>query len=124
MKHSLRFLLLLSSLIFLSGQALGQTVPPLLVSYPEMILHNGKIATMDDKSTTSNPGTIVQALAIRDGKILATGNNQQMLELREFDLQLAFPRAGAARENVEDERRAIEDFAVENSFQVDRKSVV
>ena len=79
MKKTISFVLFLG---FLVSRSWAQTVPPLLVSYPDMILHNGKIATMDDKSTSSNPGTIAQALAIRDGKVLATGNNQQMLALR------------------------------------------
>ena len=43
---------------------------------------------------------------------------QQMLELRQFDLQLAFARAGALGEDVEDERRAVENLAVENLLQV------
>ena len=30
---------------------------------------------------------------------------QQMLQLRQFDLQLAFARAGALREDVQDQRR-------------------
>ena len=42
---------------------------------------------------------------------------QQMLELRQFDLQLAFARPGALREDVENQRRAVEDFAVENFFE-------
>ena len=67
---------------FFTGPVQAQTVPPLLVSYPDMILHNGKIATMDDKNRSSNPGTVVQALAIREGKILASGTNQQMLALK------------------------------------------
>ena len=41
-----------------------------------------------------------------------------MLKLREFDLQFAFPRAGALREDVENQRRAVEDFAVENLFEI------
>ena len=41
-----------------------------------------------------------------------------MLKLREFDLQFAFPRPGALREDVENERRAVEDFAVENLFKI------
>ncbi len=69
-------------LIFLSYQALAQTVPPELVSYPDTILHNGKIVTMDDKSPSTNPGTIVEALAIRDGKILSLGSNNQILALK------------------------------------------
>jgi hypothetical protein len=36
---------------------------------------------------------------------------QQVLQLRELHLQLAFPRARAAREDVEDQLRAIDDLA-------------
>ncbi len=43
---------------------------------------------------------------------------QQMLELGEFDLDLAFLRAGALRKDVEDECGAVEDLDVENLFQV------
>ena len=41
-----------------------------------------------------------------------------MLELREFDLHLAFARAGALRENVENQRSAIQNFALEDFFEV------
>ena len=43
---------------------------------------------------------------------------QQMLELRQFDLELAFLRAGALRENIENQRRAVEHLAIENAFQI------
>ena len=43
---------------------------------------------------------------------------QQMLQLREFDLQLAFARAGALREDVENQRRAVQDLAVEYFLQI------
>ena len=42
----------------------------------------------------------------------------QVLELRELDLQLAFARARAAREDVENELRAIDDLAIERPFEV------
>ena len=79
MKKTISFVLFLG---FLVSRSWAQTVPPLLVSYPDMILHNGKIATMDDKNRNSNLGTVAQALAIREGKILASGTNQQMLALK------------------------------------------
>ena len=41
-----------------------------------------------------------------------------MLQLRQLDLQFAFPRPGALGEDVENQRRAIEHFALENPFQV------
>jgi len=45
-------------------------------------------------------------------------SRQQMLELREFDLQLAFARPGALRKDVENQRRAVENLAVEDFFEV------
>ncbi len=41
-----------------------------------------------------------------------------MLKLGQFDLELAFARAGALREDIQDERGAVEDFALEDLFQV------
>jgi len=41
-----------------------------------------------------------------------------MLKLREFNLHFAFARAGALRENVEDERGAIQNFALKDFFKV------
>ncbi len=64
------------------SQSAAQTVSPELLSYPEMILHNGKVVTMDDKSNSPALGTVVEAVAMRDGKILALGGNNQILALR------------------------------------------
>ena len=64
--------------LFLScftGRAAPQSVPPELINYPEMILHNGKIVTMNDGAT------IAQALAVRQGKFLAVGTNAEILRL-------------------------------------------
>jgi len=77
-----RLISLVFFLSFFVGQALAQTVPPELVSYPDTILHNGKIFTMDDKSSSTNPGTVVEALAIRDGKIISSGRNSQIVALK------------------------------------------
>ena len=43
---------------------------------------------------------------------------QQVLQLRQLDLQLAFARARAPREDVEDELRAIDDLAADRLFDV------
>ena len=43
---------------------------------------------------------------------------QQVLQLRELDLQLAFARPGAAREDVEDQLRAVDDLAAERLLEV------
>ena len=72
--------------------ATGQAIPPNLVSYPQLILFNGKILTVNDASFESKVGTIVQAIAIRDRKILETGTNAAVLALagpqtRKIDLK-------------------------------------
>ncbi len=51
------------------------------LGYPPMIIYNGKIVTVDDASFESRVGTIVQAMAIRDGKILATGSDAEIRPL-------------------------------------------
>ena len=52
-----------------------------VLGYPDMVFYNAKVVTMDDASFSSDPGTIVQALAVRDDKILALGTNQAMRAL-------------------------------------------
>src|SRR5581483_5854274 len=51
------------------------------LGYPQMVLYNGKIVQMNDASFTSNYGGTVQAMAIRDGKILAMGTNAEIRPL-------------------------------------------
>ncbi|MBI3894957.1 MAG: hypothetical protein HY313_03410, partial [Acidobacteria bacterium] len=64
-----------------SGWAQNVSAPAELVSYPQMILYNGKILTMNDTTFTSNVGTIAQAMAVRDGKVLKLGNNADIRAL-------------------------------------------
>jgi len=51
-------------------------VPPELIHYPDLIVHNGKILTVDENFRTA------EAVAIRDGVFLAVGTNQGILPLR------------------------------------------
>jgi len=44
----------------------------------DMVLFNGKVVTVDDKSFTPNIGTIAQAMHVKDGKIVAIGSNAQI----------------------------------------------
>jgi len=64
MKRLVTFLLVLP---ILYGTALGQHLPPLVAEqgYADLVLVNGKIVTMDDRSyTPDSPGTIVEAMAV------------------------------------------------------------
>ena len=88
-------------------------VPPELVSYPDAILHNGKIVTMDDKTTSTSPGTVVQAMAIRDGKILAVGGNQQMLALKGPQTKLIDAKGRTVVPGIVDTHTHIFDYALD-----------
>ncbi|MCH8268064.1 MAG: amidohydrolase family protein, partial [Acidobacteria bacterium] len=68
------------------------TVPAELVQFPDLIIHNAKIVTMDDISPTGPPGTIVQAMTIRGDLIQFMGTDSQALRLagpqtRKIDLK-------------------------------------
>ena len=72
--------------LFLCGLLGAQemvTVPAEIAAYPNVILYNGKIFTMDDTSFGLNTpvGTLAEAIAIREGKILAVGTNDRILRL-------------------------------------------
>ena len=54
----------------------GQSVPSKVLAYPEMILHNGKVLTVDENFSAA------QAVAIRDGRFLEVGTDQEVLPLR------------------------------------------
>ena len=72
LKNSVPFLLLLVATLWTGVQAgWGQAAP-------DLIVYNGKIITVSDKSFTSNLGTIAQAVAVRDSKITAVGNNAEI----------------------------------------------
>ncbi|MFY9513418.1 MAG: amidohydrolase [Rubrivivax sp.] len=61
---------------FVGIAALALLCSSLVVAQPvEMVVHNARIATLDSKST------VAQALAVRDGKLVAVGSNAQVLKL-------------------------------------------
>jgi predicted amidohydrolase YtcJ len=86
MTGSRRFVFLSIVLSVFCGVASAQrtvTVPESVVAYPEMILYNGKVVTMDDTSFGLNTqiGRVVQAIAVREGKIQALGSNDEILAM-------------------------------------------
>jgi len=56
-------------------QGAAQSLPPELIRYADSILYNGKVLTADKNFT------IAQAVAVRDGKILAVGTNAEIQRL-------------------------------------------
>jgi len=86
-----RFVVRIIGMFLLTG-TLGATawaqqgIDPRVLAYADMVLYNGKVLTADDNFT------IVEAVAVRDGKFLARGTTADILRLagpktRRIDLQ-------------------------------------
>jgi predicted amidohydrolase YtcJ len=111
MKHPALAPLLLSSVLAAAGAG-AQPVPAELVSYPQTIFHNGVVLTMD---TDRGDFTIVQAVAVRDGRILAVGSDQQVLRLagpatRKVDLNKKALMPGIVDTHVHPNRYAVRNY--------------
>jgi N-acyl-D-aspartate/D-glutamate deacylase len=65
----------LASLVIVVGQSTAQSVPPELIRYPDLVLYNGNVLTADKNFT------VAEAVAVRDGKILAVGSNKEIEQL-------------------------------------------
>jgi predicted amidohydrolase YtcJ len=73
LRASLLCLLLVPMLSLAQDNSLGS-----ILGYPDTIIYNAKIVTMDDPGFNTSPGTIYQAMAVRDDKILALGTTAEM----------------------------------------------
>ena len=68
------------------------TVPQELVSYPDLIIYNGKIYTMNEPTLSNNVGPVVQALAVHGDRIQFMGTDSQVMRFagpntKKLDLQ-------------------------------------
>ncbi len=62
----------------------AQQIPELVAEqgYADLVLINGKIVSMDNRSTTPDtPGQIYQSMAVKGKRIMALGSNQEMRSL-------------------------------------------
>src|SRR6266498_406157 len=92
----------------------AETVPPEVISYPDTIVHNGKIYTMDDKNNSANAGTVVEGLAIRDGKILLSGTNKQILSLRGPQTRMIDAKGRTVVPGIIDTHSHLFDYAMDS----------
>lgn len=76
---------------------------------PDTIFYNGKVVTVDNDEINGNLGTVAQAIAIRDGRIVAVGSNDQIRRLagpntKSLDLKgrMLSPGFGATHDHPQD----------------------
>src|SRR5262245_22514936 len=60
---------------FASVGVRGQEIPPEVLAYPQIVLFNGKVLTVDQNFS------VAQAVAVRDEKILAVGTTDRILKM-------------------------------------------
>ena len=89
----------------------GVSGGPLLAQQPapDTILYNGKVVTVDNHEVNGNLGTIAQAIAIREGKIMAVGSNDPIRQMagpntKSYDLKgrTVTPGFGATHDHPQD----------------------
>ncbi len=66
---------------YLAAQQVGPSTRLAQAGPPDLVLYNARIFTMDDASTASSPGRIVQAMAVRGGRVAALGTTGEMRAL-------------------------------------------
>ncbi|MBI2821079.1 MAG: amidohydrolase family protein [Acidobacteria bacterium] len=61
----------------------GQSLPPEVeqMGYADTVFINGKVISMDDASTSTSPGRIYQAIAVKGDRIMKLGTNDEIRAL-------------------------------------------
>lgn len=71
----------LAGLLCFAHTVMAQQPDSRILHYPDMIILNGNIISMDDDGVNENVGSSYQAMAIRDGRIFELGTNDSVSKL-------------------------------------------
>ena len=78
----------LAMLVTLNKAAAQNQFPPEILQYADSVYTNATIVTLDDHTMNSNPGTIAEAMAIRDEVIIGIGSNEEMMRMAGPDTEI------------------------------------
>jgi len=111
-------------LLAVSGSAQQVTVPMEVVAYPDMILYNGKVVTMNDPSLSDSIGRTAQAIAVRGDKIQFVGNSDVLLSYagprtQKIDLKGRTVVPGIINTHTHLHNGAVSDWADKNPEKVE-----
>jgi hypothetical protein len=73
---------LASVLLSTSVYSVHAQVPDSLIYYPDTIYINSIVVTLDEHAMNDDPGTIAEAIAVRDESIQAIGSTEELLRMR------------------------------------------
>ena len=86
------FKLIGSSLVMVLGiytmSAQAQSSPPEVLRFADSVYINATIVTLEDHAMNSNPGTIAQAMAVRDAVIIGLDRNDEMMRMAGPDTEV------------------------------------
>jgi hypothetical protein len=114
----------LLALLIGSATVGAQSLPPEILLYADTVYVNATIVTLDDHAMNDNPGTIAEAMAVRDEVIIAIGKKDAMLKMagpktKVVDLQGKTVLPGIVESHVhpmgEAEKYAREIFKLRNT---------
>lgn len=74
--------------IFLVPALRAQNLPPEVIAWPDTIYTNAIIVTLDVHELNDDPGTIGEAMAVRDGTIQAVGSADYIMRMRGPDTKV------------------------------------
>jgi hypothetical protein len=83
----LNFILVLSA-GNVGAQGASQSYPSAVLQFADTVYVNAIIVTLDDHEMNSNPGTIAQAMAVRDEVIIGLGSNDEMMRMAGPDTEI------------------------------------
>src|SRR5687768_11053321 len=75
LRGMMRLLLAFAIAVSTVSAVAAQSAPPELVAYPELVLINGQVLTVDAQFA------VAEAVAVRDGRILAVGSSAEIRRL-------------------------------------------
>lgn len=101
-----------------------RNLPPEIVRYADVVYVNARIVTLDEHEVNSDPGTIAEAMAVRDAIIIGLGSDDEMLRMAGPDTEIVDLKGktvlpGIVESHVhpmgESERFAREEFKLRNT---------
>ena len=69
------------TLVLFGANVFAQNLPAEVLRYADSIYINATIVTLDDHTMSDNPGTVAQAMAVRDEVIIAIGTNEEIQKM-------------------------------------------
>jgi predicted amidohydrolase YtcJ len=81
MKYFSNIVQVLLGMFLIASPTWAQQPDPRLLHYPDMIILNGNIISMDDQGVNENVGSTYQAMAVRDGRIFELGTTDDVRRL-------------------------------------------